>query len=354
MEERRSHSYGSQSVLSQVGSGEKRWTNKLETNAHRGSNITTANCDLPHIIARLDGMTDQHYSPDVRVKDDQDRDVKVHGPVNQAKFTFWFLEAAPDAKSFDRTFVMQKAARSSFLWHRRLASGLRQHNSTQMLRASRRKPRKVKSMNNHIQRTSVSIAKILGSSLLILACCGCEQSPVPSGTGAAPATSATDGSRLPPPVMPLPAAPADAASQPAPEVIAPAQALPLANPAPAPAAPPASPSPAAAPATLAIRLTTGIALAQTLPDGTGMLCSMNYEWVSGGPQTGVEYVWVIELGDGQRLSGPADVSKRSGTIQPVLRGVRPDRGPFKGTVFAKSRSPGIEPTQLSDFIPLTN
>ena len=63
---------------------------------------------------------------------------------------------------------------------------------------------------------------------------------------------------------------------------------------------------------------------------------------------------MIELGNGQRMTGAANVSKRSGTIQAILRGVKPDQGPFKGAIFAKSSSPGVSPEPISDFINLTN
>jgi hypothetical protein len=131
----------------------------------------------------------------------------------------------------------------------------------------------------------------------------------------------------------------------------------VANP---PAAPPQTQASAAAPtsaqtaAAPRIQLSTAIALAQTLPDGTSVLCSIDYQWVSSGVQTGVQYIWVIELGNGQRMSGPANVSKRSGTVQAILRGVKPDQGPFKGAIFAKSSSPGLAPEPVSDFINLTN
>ena len=129
---------------------------------------------------------------------------------------------------------------------------------------------------------------------------------------------------------------------------------------PPPAAQPQVESPAAAPPTAPttspsrIRLSTAVALAQTLPDGTSVLCSIDYQWVTGEAQQGVEYVWVIELGNGQRMTGPANVSKQRGTIQTTLRGVKPDQGPFKAAIFTTSSSPGLTPGQISDFVNLTN
>jgi hypothetical protein len=118
-----------------------------------------------------------------------------------------------------------------------------------------------------------------------------------------------------------------------------------------PAVPPIDGSPAPPPIqTRRIRLSAGVALPQTLPEGTTVMCSMDYEWTEGGPQQECEYVWVVELGNGQRVAIPANVSKRRGTIQTILHGIRPDQGPFKGAVFIKS--PGANPEPISDFVKL--
>ena len=186
---------------------------------------------------------------------------------------------------------------------------------------------------------------------VVVWCMGCDQptaSPVTNQSSPPPAVSAQ--TVMPSDAPAPPAAPADAAA-------APVASSPVANPTAAqPQVQPRVAAPPAAPADSAprIRLSTGVALAQTLPDGTSVLCSIDYQWVSGGAQQGIQYVWVIELGNGQRMSGPANLSKRSGTVQAILRGVKPDQGPFKGAVFAKSSSPGLAPEQLADFINVTN
>ena len=183
-------------------------------------------------------------------------------------------------------------------------------------------------------------------------CLGCDQtstSPVSGKSSPPPAVSAQTviPSEAPPA---LPAAPADSPAGPVASSAA-------ANP---PAAQPQVQAPAVAPPSAPtassprIRLSTAVALAQTLPDGTSVLCSIDYQWVSGGAQQGVQYVWVIELGNGQRMTGPANVSKQRGTIQAILRGVKPDQGPFKGAVFVKSSSPGLSSEPISDFINFTN
>ena len=54
------------------------------------------------------------------------------------------------------------------------------------------------------------------------------------------------------------------------------------------------------------------------------------------------------------VTGPASLSKRSGTVQAILRSIKPDQGPFKGAIFSKNSSPGIAAEEISDFINLTN
>ena len=91
-----------------VGAGEKRWSYSIQTKSQQGSSTTTVTCDLPHIVVKLTGMTDEHFAPDLRAKDDQGRDVKAYSAAKVGGLDLWFLEAAPDAKSLDLTFVVQK------------------------------------------------------------------------------------------------------------------------------------------------------------------------------------------------------------------------------------------------------
>jgi hypothetical protein len=80
---------------------------------------------------------------------------------------------------------------------------------------------------------------------------------------------------------------------------------------------------------------------------------MDYQWAVGGPEPGVEYVWVVKLGDGRQMTGRADVAKRSGTIRLVLNGIRPENGPFQGTVALRPASGDANPLRmLADFIEL--
>lgn len=188
---------------------------------------------------------------------------------------------------------------------------------------------------------------VLWAATIAIWCAGCDQ----------PTASPVSSTSLPPPLRAQTVLPGDLPHVPAVEPPMPAAQFPAAN---AVAAPPPGQAPAAVtPATPTataprIRLSTGIALAQTLPDGTNVLCSIDYQWVSGGAQQGAEYVWVIELGNGHRMSGPANVAKARGTIEPILRGVKPDQGPFRAAVYMKRTSSGSAPEPVSDFINLTN
>jgi hypothetical protein len=76
-----------------------------------------------------------------------------------------------------------------------------------------------------------------------------------------------------------------------------------------------------------IRLATGVALAQTGPEGTMMLFSVDYEVTQGQPATS-GYVWVIERAHGQPTKVEAKLAAK-GTLQGgMVVGWRPEDGPF--------------------------
>ncbi len=113
------------------------------------------------------------------------------------------------------------------------------------------------------------------------------------------------------------------------EASAPSVDVPPSNPnAPTYLAPPVSTVPASAPE---VRLRTGVALPQTLPTGTAMGFSVDYEFVGDSPRPSSVYVWVLVRGDGTRAEIPAAVMNRSaqGTLQTFITTWRPDDGPFK-------------------------
>jgi hypothetical protein len=188
---------------------------------------------------------------------------------------------------------------------------------------------------------------LLVGSVFVLWFTGCTDNSPPSAITTANATPPpaipTNPNVVPavtaPSETPAPATPPDAAKGP--------------DKSPAVAAPPQKPDvPAPAPDTRVgrIRLSAGVALPQSLPQGTTVMCSMDYEWVEGSPQQGCEYSWVVELGNGKPVAGPAKVNRRRGTIEIILNGIKPDQGPFKGAIFVKT--PGANPEPISDFVNL--
>lgn len=114
---------------------------------------------------------------------------------------------------------------------------------------------------------------------------------------------------------------------------------PAANP---PAAPPSAGPTAAQPW---IRLSAGVALAQTLPTGTAMGFSVDYEFTQGRPNPSSRYVWVIEPAKGQpvKFAGPL---ANKGTLQVFVPHWRPENGPFRTHIE------DTEGNRLSPSIPL--
>jgi hypothetical protein len=91
-----------------------------------------------------------------------------------------------------------------------------------------------------------------------------------------------------------------------------------------------SPAPAAGTPpgqTLPIRLATGVALPQTLPDGTAMSFSVDYKFTAGQPEPSVQYFWVIERAQGVPTKQPVRLNAQ-GTLQ-GFTDFRPEQGPFQ-------------------------
>ncbi len=76
-----------------------------------------------------------------------------------------------------------------------------------------------------------------------------------------------------------------------------------------------------------IRLSAGVALAQTLPTGTAVGVSVDYEFVDNPPGSPVNLVWAVESGNGQVIKQPVEMSAR-GTLQGFVPQFRPEQGPF--------------------------
>lgn len=75
-----------------------------------------------------------------------------------------------------------------------------------------------------------------------------------------------------------------------------------------------------------VKLSTCVALGQTLPTGTCMSFSVEYR-VIGPPNPDARYYWVIEPKRGEPLAQPCQLQAR-GTLQGIAQELRPEHGPF--------------------------
>ncbi|MGE0608093.1 MAG: hypothetical protein AB7O62_13445 [Pirellulales bacterium] len=89
-----------------------------------------------------------------------------------------------------------------------------------------------------------------------------------------------------------------------------------------------SPSAAGSSATVKVTLSSGVALAQTLPSGTAMGFSVDYQFAQGGPATNGRYSWVIVPAKGEPVSVQVPLEE-SGTLQEFFLTLRPEHGPFQ-------------------------
>ncbi|WP_145050384.1 hypothetical protein [Lignipirellula cremea] len=114
----------------------------------------------------------------------------------------------------------------------------------------------------------------------------------------------------------------DAPATPAPPAPAPSK--------PAPSTPPVGPPPvtAAAPA-FPVRLKTGVALAQSLPTGTAMGFSVDYQFQHEQPRVDCRYDWIIVNGKGEAVRIEAGRLRPQGTLQTYVTIWKPEHGPFQ-------------------------
>ena len=101
-----------------------------------------------------------------------------------------------------------------------------------------------------------------------------------------------------------------------------------------PAAKPLAAKPQAAapsPGAPSIRLSAGVALAQTLTTGTAMGFSVDYEFTQGRPARSSPYFLVIEPAKGPPAKIRVQLSGK-GTLPGFVVGWRPEHGPFEGHI----------------------
>ena len=114
------------------------------------------------------------------------------------------------------------------------------------------------------------------------------------------------------------------------------------------AAPAAATATTSAPAA-AIKLSAGVALAQTGVDGTLMSFSVDYRFTQGTPNRASKYLWVLQPTNGSPLEQPVRLSQNS-TLQALVPQLRPENGPFTSHI-AEVSSDGTR-RMLSQSIPM--
>jgi hypothetical protein len=81
--------------------------------------------------------------------------------------------------------------------------------------------------------------------------------------------------------------------------------------------------------TTQVRLSTCVALGQTLPNGTCMSFSAEYRFIGSGPRPDAAYFWVIKPSrGGDAVATRVDMRNPKGTLQGIVESLRPDYGPF--------------------------
>lgn len=78
-----------------------------------------------------------------------------------------------------------------------------------------------------------------------------------------------------------------------------------------------------------IRLSAGVALPQTGPEGTLMSFSVDYQFTRGTPEPSSTYLWIIERQDGPPVELPVRPIEFRGTMQALAGSWRPEQGPFR-------------------------
>ncbi len=97
-------------------------------------------------------------------------------------------------------------------------------------------------------------------------------------------------------------------------------------------------------ATLNVSLSAGLALAQTLPDGTAMGFSIDYQFDQGEPSSVGRYIWVIVPTVGKPESISVELES-SGWLQALFPGLKPEHGPFR--CYLAQAGTGTQPQPIS-------
>ena len=176
---------------------------------------------------------------------------------------------------------------------------------------------------------------------------GTAAAPSPGPKAAQPATTPVPTPQPPvaghPPSQPSPPQPYPPTPA-RPPAIAPGQ-----SPARMPAGYPSSPTGPASTAgreAVAIDLSVGLSLPQTGPEGTMMGFSVDYQFSQGQPQPSETFFWVIERAKGPPVKIAVKLKLKDNLSIMVVRGWRPEQGPFQTHIEDSSGRPVSETALL--------
>lgn len=99
-----------------------------------------------------------------------------------------------------------------------------------------------------------------------------------------------------------------------------------------------------------VTLSAGTALPQSLPTGTTMSFSVDYTLRERPAGSSVQYFWVIERTTGSPVSIPVQLKARGNLVR-LLPGWRPEHGPFRAYISARTSSGQVK--QISRPVPLS-
>jgi hypothetical protein len=174
------------------------------------------------------------------------------------------------------------------------------------------------------------LAAIVSSFGMGLIGCSDESSSAPSAPANAAVQTPAPLPSAPPPPPPPPPSPADDSShKPAADPVIQDQAKTVASPL-EQGTDAKSPASFLAPTNTnsqEIKLSAGVALPQTGPEGALMSFSVDYELPSA--SSNVSYVWVIERTQGKAAKIPAQIDKIQGNLMTFIPGWRANQGPFQ-------------------------
>lgn len=94
-----------------------------------------------------------------------------------------------------------------------------------------------------------------------------------------------------------------------------------------------------------IKLSAGVALPQTGPEGHLMSFSVDYEFMQETP-VAKQYFWVIERTQGDSAKVPAPLTKKQGNLMTLIPKWRPTEGPFQTHLEDENGNPISETVEL--------